>query len=150
MAIGVRLRRQSQSQIRMYKKWFQFEEAWVKDEGCEDATANAWSVSFNGSLMFQVCNKIKECKKRLLAWSTNSLCSLGKKIEENQNRLQVLKENNRDALWAKCEALRHEINILIEKEEIYWKQRSRISWCMKAIVIQNFFMRRHLQGGKKT
>ena len=100
----------------------------MKDEGCEDAIANAWSVSFNGSLMFLVCNKIKECRKRLLAWSKNSLCSLGKNIEEKRNRLQVLEENNKDATWAKCEALRHEISILIEKEEIYWKQRSRISW----------------------
>ena len=91
----------------------------MKDEGCEDAIANAWFVSFNGSLMFHVCNKIKECRKRLLAWSKNSLCSLGKKIEEKRNRLQVLEENNRDASWAECEALlRHEINILIEKEEI--------------------------------
>ena len=40
----------------------------------------------------------------------------------------MFEENNRDASWAECEALRHEINILIEKEEIYWKQRSRISW----------------------
>ena len=90
----------------------------MKDEGCEDAIANAWFVSFNGSLMFQVCNKIKECRKRLLAWSKNSLCSLGKKIKEKRNRLQVLEENNRDASWAECEAFRHEINILIEKEEI--------------------------------
>ena len=112
----------------MYKKQFRFEKAWVKDEGYEDAIANAWSVSFNGSIMFQVCNKIKECRKKLLAWSKNSLCSLGKKIEEKRNRLQVLEENNRDASWVECEALRHEINILIEKEEIYWKQRSRISW----------------------
>ena len=54
----------------------------MKDEGCEDAIANAWFVSFNGSPMFQVCNKIKECRKQLLAWSKNSLCSLGKMIEE--------------------------------------------------------------------
>ena len=67
MAIGVRLSWQSQSQIGMYKKRFRFEEAWVKDEGCEDAIVNAWSVPFNGSIMFQVCNKIKECRKKLLA-----------------------------------------------------------------------------------
>ena len=109
MAIGVRLRRQSQFQIGMCKKRFHFEEAWVKDEGCEDTIANAWFVSFNGSPMFRVCDKIKECRKRLLTWSKNSLCSLGKKIEEKQNRLQVLEQNNRDSLWVECEALRHEI-----------------------------------------
>ena len=77
--------------------------------------------------MFQVCNKIKECSKQLLAWSKKSLCSLGKKIEEKRNRLQVLEQNNRNSSWAECEAYKHEINILIEKEEIYWKQRSHIS-----------------------
>ena len=81
----------------------------MKDEGCEDTIANAWFVSFNGSPMFRVCDKIKECRKRLLTWSKNSLCSLGKKIEEKQNRLQVLEQNNRDSLWVECEALRHEI-----------------------------------------
>ena len=40
----------------------------------------------------------------------------------------MLEQKNKDSSWAKCEALRHEINILIEKEEIYWKQRSHSSW----------------------
>ena len=105
MVIRVQLRRQSQSQIGMYKKRFWFEEAWVKDKSCEDAIANDWSVPFNGIIMFQVCNKIKECRKKLLAWSKNSLCSLGIKIEEKRNRLQVLKENNRDTSWAECEVM---------------------------------------------
>ena len=52
MAIRVQLRRQSQFQIGMYKKGFRFKEVWVKDKGYEDAIANAWSISFNGSLMF--------------------------------------------------------------------------------------------------
>ena len=77
----------------------------MKDEGCEDTIANVWSVSFNGSPIFQVCNKIKECRKQLLAWSKNSLCSLGKKIEEKRNRLQVLEQNNKNSSWAECEAL---------------------------------------------
>ena len=64
---------------------------------------------------------------------------LGKKIEEKRNRLQVLKQNNRDSSWVECEALRHEINILIEKEEIYWKQRSRISWLREGNSNTKFF-----------
>ena len=134
----------------MYKKKFLFKEAWVKDEGCEDAIANAWSASFNGSLMFQVCNKIKECKKRLLTWSKNSLCSLGKKIEEKQSRLQVLEENNKDASWAKCEALRHEIDILIEKQKIYWKQRSRVSWLREGDRNTKFFHAKAFARRKKN
>ena len=51
----------------------------------------------------------------------------------------MLEENNRDASWAKCEALRHEINILIEKEEIYWKQRSCISWLCEGDRNTKFF-----------
>ena len=52
VAIRVQLRRQPLFQIRMYKNRFWFEEAWVKDEGCKDTIANAWSISFNGSPMF--------------------------------------------------------------------------------------------------
>ena len=51
----------------------------------------------------------------------------------------MLEENNRDASWAECEALRHEINILIEKEKIYWKQRSRISWLREGDHNTKFF-----------
>ena len=78
------------------------------------------------------------------------MCSLGKMIEEKQNRLQVLEQNNRDSSWVECEALRHEINILIEKEEIYWKQRSRISWWCEGDCNTKFFHERGLQGGKRN
>ena len=53
--------------------------------------------------------------------------------------MQVLEENNKDASWVECEALRHEISILIEKEEIYWKQRSRISWLCEGDCNTKFF-----------
>ena len=51
----------------------------------------------------------------------------------------MLEQNNKDSSWAECEALRHEINILIEKEEIYCKQRSCISWLREGDRNTNFF-----------
>jgi hypothetical protein len=50
------------------KTRFRFEQAWVKDPACEGVVIDAWTTGVEGTRMFCVCQKIKECRVHLLNW----------------------------------------------------------------------------------
>ncbi|GER41558.1 peptide chain release factor 1, partial [Striga asiatica] len=49
-------------------KRFQFNSSWVEMEGIQEAVKDGWQVRVEGSVMFQVHQKIKHTRMALLAW----------------------------------------------------------------------------------
>uniref|UniRef100_A0A2N9HR00 RRM domain-containing protein n=1 Tax=Fagus sylvatica TaxID=28930 RepID=A0A2N9HR00_FAGSY len=114
---------------RRKRRPFRFEEIWMTDGGCEKIIKKAWERSQPGTRMFKVWNKLKECKIQLGDWSRNSFGSLKKQIENMQQKItqaETLAIQDRD--HANINGLRKELNMLLGKEEKFWRQRSRISW----------------------
>lgn len=46
-------------------KPFKFESYWVTEDGCKEVIVDSWRTQQEGSLMFVVCKKLKECKDKL-------------------------------------------------------------------------------------
>jgi hypothetical protein len=114
---------------RQKQRPFRFEEMWMSDLGCEKTIMEAWSNTRPGTAMYQVSQKIRECKYQLGYWSRESFGNLGKRIEATKNQLKhaetlAIQGLNHDDL----QALRKQLNSLFEKEEKMWRQRSRSLW----------------------
>jgi hypothetical protein len=58
------------------RKRFRFEEMWTFHQGCEDTIWKAWETRHNGTLMFQVVEKIKASREELKKWSFNQFGSI--------------------------------------------------------------------------
>ena len=111
------------------KKLFRFEHMWVRESGYEDTIKSAWSCPISGSPMFIVAQKIKTCRMHLLQWNQTQARINPRLIEAKKNRLTQLESSPlHEYSSSEVNALRREINILVEKEEIFWRQRSRVSW----------------------
>lgn len=52
------------------RSFFRFESMWTQHEDCESIIANAWNTSFTGTLMYQVCEKIKTTRNPTYAMAT--------------------------------------------------------------------------------
>jgi hypothetical protein len=119
---------------------FRFEQAWTKDPSCEEIITEAWATNYEGSRMFNVCQKIKACRLKLLNWSRTRGQRRAKSIHDNQLLLQQYEENlNTDQNRAKASQLRIELNSQLEEDESYWNQRSRISWLKEGDSNTKFF-----------
>uniref|UniRef100_A0A2N9GYK3 Reverse transcriptase domain-containing protein n=1 Tax=Fagus sylvatica TaxID=28930 RepID=A0A2N9GYK3_FAGSY len=114
---------------RSKRRPFRFEEIWMTDGGCEETIMKAWEMSKPGTRMFKVWHKLKECKKQLGEWSRKSFGNIKKQIEILQQRIKQAESLAiQDRVHANINGLRKELNLLLGKEEKFWRQRSRTSW----------------------
>uniref|UniRef100_A0A2N9G5C3 CCHC-type domain-containing protein n=1 Tax=Fagus sylvatica TaxID=28930 RepID=A0A2N9G5C3_FAGSY len=111
------------------KRLFRFEHIWIRDLGCKDAIKEAWSCSVSGTPLFIVAQKIKNCRIHLLQWSQAQVNINPRLIESKKSRLAQLEcRPMNEYSSSEVNVLRREINMLVEKEETFWRQRSRVSW----------------------
>jgi hypothetical protein len=111
------------------KKRFRFEHMWVREVGCEDAIREGWSVQVSGTPMYSVVQKIKNCRVSLLNWCKTQVSINPCLIASKMARLDQLENMPMDQYRSnEVNDLRHEVNVLTEKEEIFWRQRSWVSW----------------------
>uniref|UniRef100_A0A2N9GXY8 Reverse transcriptase domain-containing protein n=1 Tax=Fagus sylvatica TaxID=28930 RepID=A0A2N9GXY8_FAGSY len=103
------------------KHHFKFEAMWIKREGCEEVVRKAWEVPHEGTKMFQLV-KIKGLRAKLSTIDSN--------IHDVWQETSRLIERH---------STRKELNFLISQEEVYWRQRSRISWMREGDCNTKFF-----------
>ena len=115
------------------KHKFRFEAMWIMRDNCEEVIRSAWAHPQHDTKMFCLCQKIKACRVALLQWSKQGILSLPRTIKALKTNLSDIdthiQENWQDlARLAERNEIRKKLNHLISQEEIYWRQRSRISW----------------------
>jgi exonuclease III len=122
------------------KKIFRFEAMWTKEEQCRGVIGKAWSEDTReGSRMFKVTEKLKKCRVSLIAWSQERFGSLAASIKLKREQLQHETNLSISGLSSRLVELQTELNGLLEKEEIFWRQRSRISWMSEGDKNTKFF-----------
>ncbi|XP_075659172.1 uncharacterized protein LOC142629066 [Castanea sativa] len=109
---------------------FKFEEAWLLWEECEEVVKNSWVDAVNGGHGLEgIKARIWVCGENLRMWGLSKTKPNAKEIKLLQKKLEVL---NSEAVTEESRAEFLEVsknfNDLLMKQEIYWAQRSRVSW----------------------
>ena len=122
------------------RKRFRFEAMWLTHKGCQRQVKEAWASIKDGPALGQVAHKIKACQDRLAVWEKDSFGSIKRTLQAKMKQLQRLEEmfgggDKEDEIIQ----LKGEINDLLYKEEIMWKQRSRVHWLKKGDCNTKFF-----------
>ena len=150
MAISLALCSNDQARNRA-PRLFRFEQAWTKHEECEKVIVDVWQGSDSlGTPMFQLVEKLKLCRRELIGWSRASFGNIKVKLEELEERLKQLESNNQGQHVDQIKALKMEVNELLEKEEVYWKQRARVAWLKEGDRNTKFFHSKATQRQKKN
>ena len=100
--------------------------------------------------MFQLVEKLKLCRRELIGWSKASFGNIKAKLGELEERLKQLENNNQGQHSAQIKSLKMEVNDLLEKEEVYWKQRARVAWLKEGDRNTKFFHSKATQRQKKN
>ncbi|XP_073025129.1 uncharacterized protein [Primulina eburnea] len=118
--------RGSQKQPTSKPHLFQFEPHWLRETDCKDVVERGWCKS-DISLSLPV--RLLRCKESLRVWAGKRFRNLPRQIRLNRHQLNALKTHS---TWHNSvhhiRVLEDEVEHLAYKEEVYWKQRSRVNW----------------------
>lgn len=89
----------------------------------------AWDTVVEGDLLAQVTGKIQACKNTLTVWNKDCFGYVMTMLKDKSKLLESLEsEPVGDSVGVQISSLKKEINDLLGKEEIMWRQRSRVQW----------------------
>ncbi|XP_074282749.1 uncharacterized protein LOC141607292 [Silene latifolia] len=102
---------------------FRFEQMWVGEEGCEDTIRRAWDPGDD------VTNNLRTCANELSRWQGANIGNLVKDIKIQRKKLLKINASERTESNVKeRRKIKKKIARLINQEEQFWQQRSRVLW----------------------
>ncbi|GLT27461.1 hypothetical protein SLA2020_024580 [Shorea laevis] len=134
-----------------HAKLFRFENYWIKDPKCEDKIKEGWKAGRGNMSMSRVLSNIALCGSLLTNWSQAKFGNIPERIKHLQQELQNIRDGSaQDNSLEKMEAIEKELNNWQRKEEVLWKQRSRVQWLKEGDRNTAFFHNRASARRKKN
>ncbi|KAL5788264.1 hypothetical protein ACOSP7_005213 [Xanthoceras sorbifolium] len=130
---------------------FRFEPFWLKDEECYSVICTAWGGFASDVSGRDLRDKLVMCADRLENWSKVKFESLKKAIDRKICEINLLYDRQQtNQVLNVIKTRERELESLLSKEELYWKQRSRVDWLLAGDKNSKFFHRRASARKKKN
>ncbi|KAL0008906.1 hypothetical protein SO802_010408 [Lithocarpus litseifolius] len=109
---------------------FKFEENWLLWADCEESVIEAWAKGGGDSSGLRgVRDHIKTCGVELYAWSTSKTKPETEEIKRLQKKLELMNESElTEESRSELLLVSKQLDDLLLKQAIFWRQRSRVSW----------------------
>jgi hypothetical protein len=108
---------------------FKYEAHWAKEKGAKEVVKRVWRKKFNYEDKWQnMKGKLQDCSRGLLQWRRKEAGDIETALKKKSAQLESLQQNMADSDMEKIRGLQNELQTLLEKEEIKWKQKSKEAW----------------------
>ncbi|KAM6580660.1 hypothetical protein CsatA_004434 [Cannabis sativa] len=109
---------------------FRFEKMWLADPEYKDIIVDHWLNSITSDPITVVSNNLKSCAENLQSWHERKYGSMKKNIKECQKKVETLNNSyiNSSSHLDELKQAETILDELLEQEETYWQQCSRVDW----------------------
>ncbi|CAM8982788.1 unnamed protein product [Rhodiola kirilowii] len=103
-----------------------FEPMWLRHSRFKEVVRESWEGQGD---VREIADKLRACMEKLTHWNGSEFGSVKGKVKELKLKIQELRNGSRTEDTADQEArLSGELDEWMEREELYWRQRSRAEW----------------------
>lgn len=132
-------------------KAFWFEWMWTTHPGCKELIEDKWKNNFNAPRQSTVHEKLRYLTPALQEWNRQNFGHLHQQILTLKRKMAAFYDKpSYRCQEADFDEIKSQLNDLLKQEEIFWAQKSRVSWLKWAIKIQIFFIYQLSREGKGT
>lgn len=130
---------------------FRFEPFWLKENDISEVIKSAWVDKRPPRNPKELRVKLHWCASKLVGWSKERFGSLRKSIDDKQKLIESLyARSNEHSVIDQIKRLEWDLEGLLEREEVYWRQRTRADWLTAGDRNSKFFHNRATIRKKKN
>jgi hypothetical protein len=127
-----------------------YEMIWERDTALQEEINTAWTAHANAECLQNIHHKLNSTMTCLTKWSSLKFGSVNREIDKIKKNLERLQRQNFNGFSEEVDALNKRLDELLLREEIMWKQRSRITWLKLGDQNTRFFHRKATWRAKKN
>ncbi|KAL5745800.1 hypothetical protein ACOSP7_026946 [Xanthoceras sorbifolium] len=113
---------------RRHQHRFHLEDCWEDYPACGKIVQRNWQACLSTSTLRMVASSINKCASVLKGWNYSNLQFLRRNVTMKRQLLQQMSDSGSNFSWTDIQSIERQLNGLLSKEEMYWRQRSRNNW----------------------
>ncbi|KAF4363013.1 hypothetical protein F8388_020529 [Cannabis sativa] len=125
--------------VRCIKAQFKYELMWGRDPRCFWVVRNVWWEKLHHNPMVNLYQKLKKTKEHLKRWNKTHFRRIQQRVAEAKNDLEKIESKDQVQMKTLGDA-RAKLNEALRREEVFWRQKSRVAWLRDGDHCIKFFM----------
>ncbi|KAL3819736.1 hypothetical protein ACJIZ3_005641 [Penstemon smallii] len=119
---------------------FKFEAMWLTSDECKQVVENSWQTEVSNGTNGRIWNKIERCTKDLKGWSISNFGEVTNRVRKLKKKIHALRSGP-ISKRSRCleKDLKSELEDLLDKEDLMWRQRSKVHWLKEGDKNTRFF-----------
>ncbi|KAM6552088.1 hypothetical protein CsatB_001896 [Cannabis sativa] len=125
--------------IKCKSRIFKYENMWSRDPRSFWVVKEAWQSRLHPNPMINFHRKTKATCKKLQHWNKTQFRHLSQQLQQAKLNLEEAEKDNPDN-FEEVDKAKQQLSEALLREEIHWKQKSRVQWLQEGDMCSKFFM----------